>query len=197
MVLRRFAVLASALAIGGSVACSSKDTHPPGTPDECTSNCDKGPFGAKAGGTPGTGGTTGDSGTNANDGSLASGLGCSTDPNFGVTLCQASLLCKGVQIDSTALGTFCGFTPGGGVTGAPDVECICNGTLLCPLASAASCASLPGLLSQQMPGGLCASPSGQCVDLQTLGTKNDGGACSPTCLQACGNSPVCITACRC
>lgn len=186
-------------------ACSSSDTHPPVASNDCSSNCDHGVYGGhgQATATGGAGGGT----TTIADGSTTAASGCVADPTFGFTLCAtAPSLCPGVIIDLQQLPgvQVCGFTAEPGrVAGTPDVECLCPNGFLCPLSPVANCATIPNLLDQQTTSPLCSTigntmGSTTCIDLSTLPvTKTDGGVCNRTCLQSCGNAPVCFTLCNC
>jgi hypothetical protein len=177
-------------------ACSSKDTsHPPGIIDDCSENCDKGYGSPSAGG--GAPPPSSDAGNETDSGSntVACGSDCVTDPNFGLSLCSRSLVCPGVVVDRTNPALVnCGYVDLTGQCSVADVECLCNGAFLCPISTAANCATLSGLLSQQVDVCGPAIASNTCRALNTTPTR-DGGRCDPDCLRACGNTPVCIGLC--
>lgn len=191
---RRFAYIAC-FALAVAAGCSSTDSHPPAFLDDCTHDCDPPITGINGSGgvVPDAGADTGGSTT---DQGVVVGLGCVTDPTFGVRLCTGSVLCPGVTVDrNTSILQNCGFVDLGRNTGAADVECLCNGQFLCPITTAANCATLSNLLAQQTD--VCSQLSlNRCFDLSTLPTS-DAGTCSPACIQSCSNAPVCLTACGC
>lgn len=174
-------------------ACSSSDTHPPGAGTDCTSHCD--PVGTTPGSKNEDAGKRRDSGSTSSDASIGGGFGCFTDPTFGIRLCRASTLCTGVVIDPTSQ---CGYLDS--PSGAIDVECICNNTLLCPITRSGNCQTLPGLLSQQSLNPVCSSPAvtSACLNLADLAVKKDGSTCSMACVQSCGGfTPACLAGCGC
>lgn len=179
-----------------AAACSSKDTsHPPGILNDCSENCDKGYGSPSAGG--GAPPQAADAGSDVDSGSstTACGIGCVTDPNFGLSLCAGSKTCPGVFIDRTnpALQN-CGFVDLQGQCAVADIECLCNGAFLCPISTAANCSTLPGLLSQQTD--ICgpAIASNTCRAINTSPTR-DAGGCDPVCLRSCGGTAQCTILC--
>lgn len=197
----RVGVLTAAVA---AAACSSSDTHPPVASNDCSSNCDHGVYGGHGQATS-TGGADGGA-TTLVDGATAGPSGCVADPTFGFTLCAtAPSLCPGVTIDLEQLSGIqvCGFTTESGrAPGFPDVECLCPNGFLCPLSPVANCATIPNLVAQQATSPVCSTMGNTmgtttCIDLSTLPPKSDGGTCNQSCLQTCGNAPVCVTLCNC
>ncbi len=177
-----------------AAACSSTDnSHPPGILDDCSENCDKGYGSPSAGGGPRPApdaGSETDSGTST----VECGSDCQTDPNFGLSFCSRSLVCPGVVVDrATPSLQFCGFIHLKGGCSVVDVECLC-GAFLCPISTNASCATLPGLLSQQTD--YCSSQiaANACRPLNTTANR-DAGRCDPDCIRSCGNAPACIGLC--
>src|ERR1041384_1964911 len=80
-------------------ACSSADTHPPGANNDCPVGvkCDR-PYGgisSSGGGNP----PPKDAAASQADARTDAGVGCITDPTFGVTLCSGSPTCTRVRID--------------------------------------------------------------------------------------------------
>jgi hypothetical protein len=163
-------------------------------------------------GTDSTGGTS--SGTTASSSGDAStaATGCATDPQTGLTLCLAIAACPNISIDQGAFPT-CGFRQGG--VSEFDVECLCNGTELCPLGAPASCSDVTTLLAQEMSALVVCEQvsSGTCILQSDAGASSSGSsgggsgsgsggsstqssACQ-TCTANCGGTPACYQACGC
>jgi hypothetical protein len=157
-------------------------------------------------GTPDAGTATApdDSGTAVVEaGSSTGGTGCGADPTTGVTLCLGTNACPNLTVDTSAFPS-CGFRPGAG--SAFDLECLCNGTELCPIGAPSSCDSATQLLAQQQSAlQVCQQVStGTCLSLEVdAGSGSGGGGTSSlssacqACVATCGSTPACFQSCGC
>jgi hypothetical protein len=169
---RRVVALAAVLGVG-LTSCGTDQRHAPFASATCrTSPC---AVGAILGGRA-PGGET-DSGPSAEDSGLATpDIVCHTDPNSLIQLCTGSPACPGLFIDPVAFAS-CGFR-GAGV----DVECVCNGNTLCPVAVQTSCTYAASQLSLKTYDQICAPAlAGGCADVNNLprgtgGTAGSSGA---------------------
>ena len=169
-----------------AAACSSNLDHAPPTNEDCQgATCISGVHGGKSGTDAGPG--LRDSGT----GSVSPTNDCTSDPTTGVTLCATSPTCPAVAIDPVTFLN-CGYVPGPVL----DVECVCNGTQLCPVGAVSTCSGLATYLSQNTWAAVClaaTSSSGACRDLPlTSGKGKDAGTCDPLCKAQCAGIPNCI-----
>ena len=143
--------------------------------------------------------SAGDADTTTEAGPQTGGTSCGADPTTGVTLCLQTNACPGATLDTSAFPG-CGFRPGGG--SAYDLECLCNGTELCPIGVPTSCDAVAQLLTQQQSAlQVCQQVStGSCVSLAPdaggAGTSTLSGACQE-CVAGCGSAPSCYQACGC
>src|SRR6185503_7363975 len=114
-----------------AAACANEEQHAPFASATCrTQACS--PEGTISGGSAPRGET--DSGPSSEDSGTASrDIVCHTDPTSLIELCSGSMACPGLFLDPVAFAS-CGFR-GPGV----DVECICNGNSLCPVAVQTNC----------------------------------------------------------
>ena len=125
--------------------------------------------------------------------SVAPGVSCAADPTSGVTLCVGTNRCPGVSMDPNALPN-CGFKT---VVPSYDLECVCNGTELCPIGVASSCAEITTLLSNRTAADVCnQAGTGVCKDLTSGTTTGAAGSTSSTCdtgcRAECAGSAACI-----
>jgi len=105
-----------------------------------------------------------DSGTAEDAGGGGQSIVCHTDPNTRVQLCTGSTACPGLFIDPVAFAS-CGFR-GAGV----DVECVCSGSSVCPVAVQTSCTYVSTQLALKTYDQICSGVgTGQCVDVNNLG----------------------------
>jgi len=117
-----------------------------------------------------------DSGTSQDSGAGAQHIVCHTDPNLLVTLCTGSAACDKLFIDPVAFAN-CGFK-GAGV----DVECVCSGTALCPVAVQTSCDYVRTQLMLKTYDQICAPAfAGGCNvnNLGAGGSLNNGAGGGP------------------
>jgi hypothetical protein len=152
-------------------------------------------------GSTGTG-TTSDGGTaSSSDATSGAGLtGCGADPQTGVVLCLGSNACPNLTLSASSFPS-CGFHQGG--SSDLDLECICNGSELCPIGVPTTCAEAEQLLAQQQSAlQVCEQVStGGCLSLQDAGSSSGGtttlsSACQ-TCVAGCGSTPACYQSCGC
>jgi hypothetical protein len=130
------------------------------------------------------------------------GIHCGTDQATGVGLCLGTTACPQQEINPNAFPN-CGLK----TTGSPfDVECLCNGTSLCPAGVATTCQDLADLLSRRTVADVCNEVGvGACVDVShpasTGTTGGTQGTSSSTCDQACAadcaSNPTCLVGCGC
>jgi hypothetical protein len=150
--------------------------------------------GSSGGGGTSTGSTSsGAAGTTSSGG--GGGAACATDMQTGVTLCEELNGCPGVDVDQ---GSFpgCGFRLHG--AGPIDLECLCNGTILCPIGAPSSCSAAAQLLAQQGSSlTVCQQvDQGGCLDLGAdAGTAPS--SCDRACESQCQSDPGCISLCGC
>jgi hypothetical protein len=162
----RVAALGTVFVLGGA-SCADEQHRPPFASATCRSGaCNPGAI--VGGGIPGGGES--DAGT-TDSGSGAATIVCHTDSL--IELCTGSTACPGLFIDPVAFAR-CGFR-GAGV----DVECMCNGNSLCPVAVQTSCSYVASQLSLKTYDEICAAAvSGGCIDVNNLprGAGGRGGA---------------------
>jgi hypothetical protein len=85
------------------------------------------------------------------------------------------------------------------------MECICNGTELCPIGVPTTCTEATQLLTQQQSAvQVCEQVStGGCISLQDSGSGSGSGGTSTlssacqTCVSGCGSTPACYQSCGC
>lgn len=153
----------------------------------------------------GTGtGTTGSAASAGDGGAVEEGgtglSECGTDPATGVTLCLQSSQCPGLTIDNSAFPS-CGFRQGG--ASLLDLECLCNGSELCPIGAPSNCATVQQLLTQEQSAlQVCEAVStGGCVSVQgdAGGGSSTSGLSSECqiCVSGCGGTPACYQSCGC
>lgn len=134
--------------------------------------------------------------SNSSDaGAAATGVNCGTDPTSGVTLCLGTTQCPGGDIPQDTLEG-CGYQT---VVPSFDLECLCNGTSLCPIGVAATCADVSTLIGKRTLADICNQISdGTCKPVAASAPSGTGGSsstCAPTCTQDCAGSPICLTSC--
>lgn len=138
-----------------------------------------------------TAGDAGDAGT------AGSGVHCGADPVSGVTLCSGTTLCPGAVLDANELPG-CGYRT---LVPSFDLECVCNGTDLCPIGVAATCADVSTLLTKRTLVDICNQVgAGTCKDVSRgSGTGTGGGSstCDRGCAADCAGSAVCLQGCGC
>jgi hypothetical protein len=185
-------------AVHAGVACSD-DKH---RPEYVSGNCTIPPCGASntVGQGNGSGGAEGRAETGADAGSRL-GINCTTDPTSQLTLCAATRLCPDFQLDVVAFPG-CGFLDSSvGI----DLECVCNGTLLCPIGvqtQTINCNSIRSLVTGRTIADICNQVvNGTCRNLGGAPAVGQGGAastCDRNCAATCPpNSPACLTSCGC
>jgi hypothetical protein len=144
----------------------------------------------------GSTGTTSTGTTPTTSGASGGGSACATDPQTGVTLCEQLNACPGVAVDQ---GTFpdCGFRLRG--AGPIDLECLCNGTALCPLGAPTSCATAAQLLAQQGSAlTVCQQlDQGGCLALGGADAGAPSSLCDRACESQCQSDPGCVSLCGC
>jgi hypothetical protein len=151
-------------------------------------------------GSSGGGGSTGaaSTGTSTTSGASAGGGGvaCATDPQTGITLCEGLNACAGLQVDQGAFPN-CGFRLHG--AGPIDLECLCNGSTLCPIGAPTTCSDAAQLLGQQGSAlTVCQQiDQGGCLDLGADGGAASSGSCDRACESQCQSDPGCISLCGC
>jgi hypothetical protein len=129
----------------------------------------------------------------------ATGIGCSTDPSTGISLCQQVSTCPGVVVDQGALSG-CGFRLHGGAV--LDLECLC-GDALCPIGVPDTCAQASQLVSQTTSLTVCQeSADSRCTQLTTTTSPTTtstaaSSSCDRTCETECAGEPDCIQLCGC
>jgi hypothetical protein len=174
LLAHRATVVALAAVLGLQAAsCGPREQHAPLVSATCTMPpC---AMGGVIGGSAVPGET--DSGSPTVDSGAAPAIDCRTDPTSLITLCSGSRACQGpgqaVFIDPVAFAS-CGFV-GTGI----DVECVCNGNSLCPVAVQTSCSYIAAQLKLKTYDEICAPAlTGGCVDLSNrpLGTGGLSGA---------------------
>jgi hypothetical protein len=154
-----------------AAACAKEEQRPPFASATCrTQPCS--PAGTISG-RPAPSGEV-DSGTPSEDsGTGARDIVCHTDPTSLIELCSGSMACPGLFLDPVAFAS-CGFR-GPGV----DVECVCNGNSLCPVAVQTSCTYVGTQLALKTYDQICAPAlAGGCIDVNNLprGTGGISGA---------------------
>jgi hypothetical protein len=156
----RVAALGAALGLHAP-ACGNDQRHAP----FASATCRTGPCSAGAilgGSVPPSGEV--DSGTSQDSGTGAQSIVCHTDPTSLIELCTGSAACPKFFIDPVRFSS-CGFR-GAGV----DVECVCNGNSLCPVAVQTDCNYVKTQLSLKTYDEICApAVTGGCVDVNNLG----------------------------
>ena len=132
--------------------------------------------GAILGGSVPSGGEV-DSGTSEDSGSGAQPIVCHTDTNLLVKLCTGSAACPpDVRVDPVRFRD-CGFR-GAGV----DVECVCGGTTLCPVAVQTDCNYVKTQLSLKTSDDICAPAFTGGCNMNSLGaggSLNNGAGGGP------------------
>jgi hypothetical protein len=129
------------------------------------------------------------------------GVNCGTDPESGVKLCLGTSECPDVKLDADAFPS-CGFHS---TTKRYDIECVCNGTELCPVGVASSCDDIAGLFVHKSVADVCNQISdGACTPVaRSAGSASPsapGGtssSCDRGCVADCEGSPPCVQACGC
>jgi hypothetical protein len=143
-----------------------------------------------------SGATSGAAASGAGAGATT-GVGCTTDPQSGITLCEQISNCPGVDVDPGAFPG-CGFRLRGG--SLYDLECGC-GDSLCPIGVPSSCTTALELLDQQQSSiVVCEQVSqGTCLPLAGDGgaAGTGTGSCDRQCESECGEDPNCIQLCGC
>ena len=188
-------------AVHAGIACSDDKQRAAFASGDCRiPPC--GARGAVTGQGPGSGGAEGRPEAGA-DASSRPGINCANVPGTQLALCTATRLCPDFQFDVVAFPG-CGFVAA--VTGI-DLECLCNGTLLCPIvvqAQATNCDSLRSLVSGKSVTDICNQvANGTCRNLTggSAGQGGQGGAastCDRNCAATCPpNSPQCLMSCGC
>jgi hypothetical protein len=126
------------------------------------------------------------------------GINCGRDPSTDVTLCSGSSLCPDQVLEPRSLPG-CGFR----TTSPPfDLECVCDGHMLCPIGIAETCAEVTSLVSGRTLADICNQVSfGTCVEVgSTIGegaTGGRSGTCDPNCAAECAGVPGCLSICGC
>jgi hypothetical protein len=145
-----------------------------------------------------SGGTTAASSTGT---TTPAGAGCTTDTESQITLCQQTSLCPSVSVDQGTLPG-CGFRIHAG--SVIDLECLCNGEMLCPIGVPDTCDQATQLLSSQTSSlVVCEEASdGRCVqvgasDAGTASAAATPSACDKQCESECAGEPDCIQLCGC
>lgn len=122
----------------------------------------------------------------------AKGVQCGKDPSSGVTLCSGTTACDGILLDSNALFG-CGFRT---VEPSFDLECLCNGTYLCPIGVAATCDEITSVVGTKTLADICNQVStGTCREVAATGAP--ASACDRNCAADCAGSAACLSACGC
>jgi hypothetical protein len=154
--------------------------------------CGVNPFGSSS--DPQGASTASSSTTN---GSADTGVACGTDAESGVRLCLGTTECADTKLDLDAFPG-CGFRT---THGSYDLECLCNGSALCPVGVAASCDELPGLFAHKSLADICnQAGDGACKEVGKAGGPSSTGTsstCDRGCAAECGSSPPCLQACGC
>jgi hypothetical protein len=141
-------------------------------------------------------GGDGDAGTTTSTSKTPQGADCGKDPTSGVTLCSGTSACPDVVVDGKELPG-CGFRT---VSPSFDLECVCNGTDLCPIGVAATCAEAADALAGRSLNDICNQVgSGTCRSLVDAPAKGKPGssACDRACAIDCAGSPTCLKSCGC
>jgi hypothetical protein len=177
------------------IACSENKGHEEFANGNCTIPPCSSDNAVGNGGPQGSGGAGGEAGVDA---ASSTGLNCTTDPTSQLTLCAATTLCPAFRLDVVSFPG-CGFLESQlGI----DLECVCNGTLLCPIGVQTSCTTIRSLVAQRTVTDICNQVvNGTCRDLGGVPAAGQGGAsstCDRNCAATCPpNSPSCITSCGC
>jgi hypothetical protein len=122
----------------------------------------------------------------------ATGVECGPDPTSGVTLCVGTTECPNANIDPKTFPS-CGYKT---TTPSFDLECVCNGNMLCPIGVAATCADVAPLLAKKNANDICnQAGNGTCVDVSPTPSGTGGSTsstCNPGCRSDCAGSLPCI-----
>jgi hypothetical protein len=120
------------------------------------------------------------------------GVQCGKDPSTGITLCSGTTACGGLLLDSTSLPG-CGFRT---IKPSFDLECVCNGTYLCPIGVAATCDEITSVVGTKTPAEICNQVgTGACRELAATSTTTS--TCDRGCAADCAGSAACLSACGC
>jgi hypothetical protein len=145
----------------------------------------------------------GDAGVARDAAASPTGIACITDPTSQIRLCAATSLCPDFQLDVASFPG-CGFIE---ASGQVDLECVCNGTQLCPIGT--TCAGiLSALKSGRTIADICNQVvNGNCRNLGGVPATGQGGAagaagassmCDRGCAATCPpNTPSCVSSCGC
>jgi hypothetical protein len=129
----------------------------------------------------------------ATSAAMPQGLECFADVQTQTTLCDGISTCPTVTVDP---GVFpdCGFRIHAG--SVLDLECLCDGTSLCPVGVPTTCAQAAQLLADQNVFQVCEQEAeGFCIDLVTPPTSSS--SCDKSCESQCGGDPSCMQLCGC
>jgi hypothetical protein len=184
-----------AVGIHAVAGCSSDKGHNA----FANATCSKPPCSAGAvvsGGPSGTSGN-GSGGADAGPDGAATNLQCFTEPITLRQFCKASTDCPGVRLDAVNFNN-CGF-----FVGSPnglDVECVCFGMTLCPVAVQSTCGAIATAIASQTSDDVCMKSQDTCTPLASIVPTGAGGAGScanSACAQSCSNDPTCLAGCGC
>jgi hypothetical protein len=133
--------------------------------------------------------------------SAATGVNCGTDPETGVKLCLGTTECPEVKLDADAFPG-CGFHS---TSKSYDLECVCNGSDLCPVGVASSCDEIAALFAHKSLADVCnQAAEGTCTSVSRPGAattgappSNTASRCDKSCVADCEGSPPCVQACGC
>jgi hypothetical protein len=133
--------------------------------------------------------TKNDAGTAGGGAGGATGVECGPDPTSGVTLCVGTTACPHANIDLTIFPS-CGYKT---ITPSFDLECVCNGNMLCQIGVAATCADVAPLLAKKTSNDIC-NGNGACVAVSPTPPGTGGSTsstCDPGCRSDCAGSLAC------
>lgn len=139
--------------------------------------------------------------TTDTDASTSTGVDCITESTTGATLCTGNTQCGTLAVDHDVYPD-CGFKVVG-ANATLDIECACQGGMLCPVGIAASCTEASTMLQSQTEQTVCAQVSdGRCSQGTGTAAAAGGGAaaqnaCNANCESSCAGAPACIAACGC
>jgi hypothetical protein len=144
------------------------------------------------GGTGGSGGGD-DAGSSASP-DAATGAGCTGNLGGNVSLCTYISVCPSIGVDHDQFPN-CGFHIRGDVI---DLECVCNGTSLCPMGAPTSCTQAAQLLKSQTELIVCQQVADdRCTSLVSASADAGTNPCNTECAGQCGGDPSCIQGCGC
>ena len=137
------------------------------------------------------------------DAASPTGIACIVDPTSQIRLCAATTLCPSFQLDVSSFPG-CGFID---ASGNVDLECVCNGTQLCPIGTTCT-GVLSAIRSGRTIADICNQVvNGNCRDLGGRPATGQGGAggaggassmCDRGCAATCPpNTPACVASCGC